>query len=1011
MTETRRTNSQLDRELRRLLAGSRLVCELSLDDDLLLEVKMAWTFTRMPKDELVRKYPAIGAVFLADWGVHKYHDNEYWKELDLAPAEQNRTGEAFLTALTTLDLETFPQFRAEGEKARRFLAPILAHGGIPASLAHDFLTDVLFTAVRHAPGATGAELVARWRREPPRALTTTVSRFILYGGKTAVDLVDRLIGLAAIPRVELAAGAEVGVPRHIVRAYLTVPEADVPKPRPTLPRPTIELDPWGDEGPVLRLPPLVREVGESLTWTIEDGSGIAKVERAYPRRDLAPLPLFPADEWVVSGRRNGETVFERTFECFGDDRMLCFDDNRTYLADVEGIKADAAWVVTRRGVQLASLEADGQRSLEGEMTRFSGAWSQHKAVRVDLSSVDMLLALDGDEEIGRVPVRRATAAHPEFAEPPMRDLHSQEGLAVRSALPSIILPARGTWTVRVSGPAGTSAASTVTTGDLPSRVDLADVVGTAPMGRWNVSVTGSLGSDFRDAFVLVPELTLGTPADPLSPGTGEVGIEMRTASRDLRFPGRGPGEPYTLGVPAHETHGEVWVFSRDHDAKVGLLVAVPRIQWAFRAGAVVPRMASDVISFEPADLGAELPALLVSVGRPDVPVRLLLEDAEGDRLLLAGAGRTTPDGLFRFDLAGLRDTARAKASDGLRLDLFVGSTSVLVGYHLPAEQGKPAPAAGGVSIFDREFQVRVVEVRPHSLMVTAEDMNGVIYEEQLPKPLSAYKLGDTLAARIVSIGQIVKFDARTFDPTAFGVGEVLEGIVAKVQGDGLIVHARGHDLRVDPQRLPPDRPARTWRLGERVTGKVVGITPARRKIRFSVAPFNGDAVHVGDQVDAHVFFAADVILATVDGLVGYIRNENRPPQQVRTGDVIRARVIHIDTRRDQIDLTCRAFNPMDFVVGTTAWGDITGISEHNAWVRLRGGEVAWVPLDDTVEQEYVAGQGIGARVDVRITTVDRKKGRIAAQVLMPTRPSGASESDGPHESPFANLASLKMERE
>src|SRR4051794_1132051 len=147
-----RTNTEIDRELRRRLAGLRLVCEAEIEDDLLLDARKAWFFTQAKKGAFAREYPAICAVYLATWGVDHYKENEFWTGLKLG-AEQNRVGEAFEAALPILGLETFPQFRQPGEKARRFVAPILAHGGIPGSLARDFLVEVLFPAVRRSPGA------------------------------------------------------------------------------------------------------------------------------------------------------------------------------------------------------------------------------------------------------------------------------------------------------------------------------------------------------------------------------------------------------------------------------------------------------------------------------------------------------------------------------------------------------------------------------------------------------------------------------------------------------------------------------------------------------------------------------------------------------------------------------------------------------------------------------------------------------------------------------------------
>lgn len=979
MADRPRTNTEIDRELRRRLAGSRLVCEADIEDDLLLDAQKAWIFTQTKKGAFCREYPAICAVYLARWGVDHYKENEFWTDLKLGP-EQNRVGEAFEAALPALGLETFPQFREPGEKkARRFVAPILAHGGIPGSLAHGFLSEVLFPAVRRSPGATGAELVARWRREPPPYLRTTVGRFLLHGGKTAVDLVDRLIGLASIPRADLDAGADTGVPHHLVRAYLAVPPALVPAARRALPRPTIELDPWGDEGPVLRLPQLVKEDGDGLVWTIEDGTRVAKEERGYPRRDLTPLPLYAADEWVVTARRNGEVLFDKTYECFGDNQMLCFDDDRSYLPDVEGIKAATAWVVSRKGVTFAALEADGYRPLAGETTGFHGDWSKYQAVRLDLSTVDVLCARENDAEIGRVQVLRVGAGRPRLSEPPLRDVTSKEGLEVRASLPPLVLPSHATWRIRLTGPDG-SFSRVETVGDLPATVALAELVPAPSMGRWVVSATQALGFDFQVSFAMVPGLRVETPAEPQPPSAGDVSVTLSTADRSLKFPGRAAGEPYAVTVPADQTHAELWVFSREHLPPVGLLLTIPRIRWAFR-GAVVPEMGSRVLTFAPDDLGTAVPALLVTVGRGDVPVRVLLEDAEGERLLLAGAGRTSPDGTYRVDLAGIRDTARACAERGLRLNLIAAETSVLVGYHLPAQHGKRPAGSGEPSVFERDFEVEVMGVGQTSLAVWRDDWaEQTIPQFRLPRPLASYRKGERLTVRVISISQKYVLDARVFDPTAFQLGEVVTGKVSRISGASLLVSARGHELIVDEQRLPVGRPARTWRPGEDIKGKVVSINPLRRKLRMSVAPFEPGSLKPGDLVCGKVFFSGEVIFALVNGCVGHIRSGDRPAAAVRVDDPVDARVLRIDRKRDQIELTCRPFNSGGLAAGDRVMGEITGIRDSDAWVLLPGGETAVVSLTDPLERDYVAGTGVGARIRVVIASIDKVRSRITAQL-------------------------------
>ncbi len=684
------TYTQIDREVRRLLDGARLVCEVDWPADLVMEVKKAWFFlspaSYRTKADFIRAYPALGVLYLVDHGVHHYEANEFWTALKLG-AQQQRTGEAFEQALRTLDLETFPQFASPTEKARRFVAPILAHGGIPESMASDFLTEVLFPALRRGHGSTGAELVARWRRDRPPALRTTVARFLLFGGKTAVDLLDRLIALASIPRADLEAGVATGVPAHLVRAFLAVPAGQVPSPRPALPRPSIELDPWGDQGPVLRLPPVAREIGENLVWIVDDGSGTTHIERAYPRRDLSPLPLFPALAWSVTAKRGEDILFERTFECFGDNKILCFDEGRAYLPDAEGIKADHAWIVSDGNVQLASVEAGGYRELDGETSTFFGAWSRQRVMRVDLRSVEVLATLVDGKEVGRVPVLRATAARPEFTDDPLRDVHSQEGLDARAELPTLALPSGTVWTVRVVGPSG-SGTRVEPAAALPVTVRLDELAPRPVLGTWDVSVTGPLGSDFTSSFVLVPGLVVATPESPVDPQCGDIEVVVSISNRDVKFPGCGWGEPTTVVVPVNETRVELWAFARDHAGKAGLFVNVPRVRWAFRTGDQLPEFAAATIAFEPEQLGVELASLLVSTGRPEVLVRVLLEDLDGDLLEVVGSRRSNADGQFKVDLAGIRDTARALADGGLRLVLGVGDLHMVVASH-PARRVAP----------------------------------------------------------------------------------------------------------------------------------------------------------------------------------------------------------------------------------------------------------------------------------------------------------------------------------
>ena len=993
------THTQIDREVRRLLDGARLVCEVDWPDDLVFEVRKAWVSQRSYRPcDFIDQYPGIGVLFLVDYGIRNYEANEFWPPMKLVGAEQGRVGEAFERGLRTLGLETFPQFATPAEKARRFVAPILAHGGIPDSMAHAFLTEALFPALRRGHGSTGAEIVARWRRDPPPTLRSTVRRFLVNGGRTGVDLLDRLIDLARMPRADIVAGTATGVPAHLVRAFLAVPPAEIPSPRPILPRPVIELNPWSDGGPVVRLPPVVRELGEGLDWIVEDGSGATHTIRAYPRRDLDHLPLFPADAWRVAAVRGDDIIFDRTYECFGDNKTLCFDLAGAYLPDAEGIKADEAWIVTPADIRLASVEADGVRELAGETARFFGAWSRQCVMRVDLRGVDVLATLLVGKEVGRVEVLHAGGPKVEFTGPALADVHSQEGLDVRAALPGLVLPSKLAWTVRVTGPRG-SATSAHPASDLPTTVDLGDLAGTPVLGTYDVGATGPLGFDFHRTFALVPGLSITTPKAPVAPGAGTIDVGVTTTCREIRFPGGGPGEPFTVSVAPDQSRAELWVFARDHAGKVGLFVSVPRIRWAFRTSDAMPEFGASPIVFEPADLGDPIASLLVSTGRPDIHVRLVLEGADGERIEVVRSVRSDAEGQFRADLAGIRDTARTLADGGLQLALYVGEQRMVVATHAAAR--KPAEVADDRSLFGREVTATVVATQSGSLLVEGDDWPGIVYEDRLPAALNTYRVGDEITGIVLSVGERVVLDARPFDPSAFAIGEIVSAKVVRARGDGLIVTARGHDLHVDPARLPPGRPANSWGRGDEMTGKVIYVNGASRMIRMSAAPFDPGTLRPGDDVEGTVFSAGSAILLSVGSLVGYIAPGNGPAGGAHSNQVIRGRLLRIDHDRDQLVITCRAFNASGHSPGDVMAAELTGKDERQAWVRLPGGESGWMSLEDALDADAIAALPVGAAFEVAITVVDERKNRICVRRVPRSRQSFGH--DGTADSPFAAL--------
>ncbi len=120
------------------------------------------------------------------------------------------------------------------------------------------------------------------------------------------------------------------------------------------------------------------------------------------------------------------------------------------------------------------------------------------------------------------------------------------------------------------------------------------------------------------------------------------------------------------------------------------------------------------------------------------------------------------------------------------------------------------------------------------------------------------------------------------------------------------------------------------------------------------------------------------------------------------GDTVRCRVTSIDAKRDQLYLSCRVFNAAGHRPGDHLRGEITGIRIGQAWVRLPGGETAWIPLNNRLDQERVDTVGVGGSLPVRIADVDPARNRIAASLDVGGRTLSFGD-DSAVDTPFAKL--------
>ena len=131
-TAGRSSIGELEQKLRDDLTGVDLVCEA---DPAPGELQMAEevcraAFASGDYDGLATRRPAILVSYVAIRGAEWCEGIRVWPQLGVTEYS-SRAGQAFLTALRRLGLPDFQQMVRQ-ERARRYVAPILIHGGIPA---------------------------------------------------------------------------------------------------------------------------------------------------------------------------------------------------------------------------------------------------------------------------------------------------------------------------------------------------------------------------------------------------------------------------------------------------------------------------------------------------------------------------------------------------------------------------------------------------------------------------------------------------------------------------------------------------------------------------------------------------------------------------------------------------------------------------------------------------------------------------------------------------------------
>lgn len=689
---------ELEHELRARLAGVRLVMEAGLDDVTFERVESA--VRRLSNAVhgqvwLTHKLPAVLLVHLVGCG-SRLESGSFWPTASLGGRfDQLTLGPAFERAIHELRLETFPML--VDEKAHRFVAPILAHGGIPRYAADRYIDILVATLTRHGM-STAAELASFWRsrRTALEFGQRPIRRFLLYGGAPALDYLDRTIDLARRPADEarLTGTTELRLPDHIVEAYVRYMErrgGDRVGGRagPSLPRPRVVLDPFDASGPYLELPVLPAALGRG-TWTVDSGAAVTTYRTSS--FDVQRLPLHPSLSWGAELRLDDGAVRTSAFEALGQSPYVLFEpQGGSFVDDLRPVGVEECWLLAPREASVTAEDATG-RSVDVRVVTTlpdpGGSWAGYSIRHLDLvglATVKVSVAsVTGGLVEGLVHVV-ASSSRPRLVDEPVPGITTGDGAPVFALVPRLFVPRLAgydddRWLITVSDHRGRRTEPLDRLGGSGVEVQLAPLAHADAFGEIDLTVRGPLGSDLRRRFAIVRDIEADVPGTVLLPGD-EAGRSIAVRSHDSIELGSSvtPGSGGVVRVPIPSSGDRTSVRASHGGHTLELVVRYPRLLWAIRRPGSVPQLSAKSDRIDADELiDGMVESLLVSTLLEGRLIRTALENGAQVIHELPSGRTAPPEGRWAVPLGALRDTVRLAEAPHLTLAIEVEDRRVRV---------------------------------------------------------------------------------------------------------------------------------------------------------------------------------------------------------------------------------------------------------------------------------------------------------------------------------------------
>ena len=631
MQHTHRTQLlEFEKSLRPLFREVGLIGEISLPDDDTIEIeqtlrKLLHSIGPSRTTQFLREEaPCTLACFLVWKGIQGYHKGNYWEEVcrPVGLPQENwsqKWGEIFEDVIQRFQLADFRDL-----SGRRFVTPILLHGGIPASCLDDFFENIIKPAVQGklGYGVSVDDLIDNFRDHSSlvQATNKPVRRFLENGGKVASDFVQRCLDLAfQAPSVEpLSSGEEFGLPQYVIDQFSIWQEnAALQSPAHTQWRPDHYRAPQISlklhEGclhssfPSQQIPRTVLSDNRELKLEVRQDGELVKSHLLYGTR-MGELIETEPDEFDFStlGEEYKVTLFAGdtplrnwTFSGLSSDQpWLIFQGASGKLLPKQAITERDIWIVFPTSWAISTpVQAIEEASFTREL--------QAKRFIAEGRPSDIRFT---NEHGGAVPVpvkwRDTPTLQPASTETWPR-LSSGEFTVYCGSPPRLLIPRpipdHAFLTITPTDKSYPDRKKRIRLKDLPEAspqddylilaLDDPQLLGPNPCGRFIIQIRGRLGQDTTFRPCLFPEIKFDFPRAALlpDPNTGLQAVSFSLASPHLKGLSVEPpiewsydGDSYCVEVPADSDHLDVTLHmsTGEETAQVPIEIPVSRLRWA-----------------------------------------------------------------------------------------------------------------------------------------------------------------------------------------------------------------------------------------------------------------------------------------------------------------------------------------------------------------------------------------------------------------------------------------------